>query len=176
MIETDRLYLVPCTREHLEAFARSHDDLGAMIDALVPPSFPVMPEGFAYWLEIACRTPLPVGWANWLFIHRADRTVIGDGGFKGPPDERGTVEIGYAIIEDYRRQGFAREAARALTAWAFSHPEVTAVNAETLAEGFASMRVLTSIGMKQTGGYDDPDEGPIVTWKITRDQFDQKKR
>lgn len=172
MIETERLYLIPCTREHLEAFARGHDDLGLMIDALVPPSFPVMPEGFAYWLEIAYRTPLPVGWASWLFVHKADRTVIGDGGFKGPPNERGEVEIGYAIIPEYRRQGFAREAARHLVSWAFSHPEVTTVLAETLANGFASMRVLMSQGMKQTGGYDDPDEGPIVTWRVKREAFE----
>jgi hypothetical protein len=98
MIETDHLCLVPCTREHLEAFARSHGELGSMIGATVPESFPVMPEGFAYWLDIACRSPLPVGWANWIFIHKADRVAIGDGGFKGAPDERGEVEIGYAII------------------------------------------------------------------------------
>ena len=171
MIETERLTLIPCTREHLEAFARGHDDLSGMIDALVLPSFPVMPEGFAYWLEIACRTPLPVGWANWLFIHRAERTVIGDGGFKGAADERGEVEIGYAIIPEYRRQGFAREAARALTAWAFSHPEVTAVNGETLVTGEASMRVLQSIGMRRTGGYHDPEEGEIVTWRVAREAF-----
>jgi len=172
MIDTDRLILIPCTREHLEAFARSHDDLGGMIDALVPPSFPVMPEGFAYWLEIACRTPLPVGWANWLFILCAERVVIGDGGFKGVPDERGEVEIGYAIIPEFRQKGFAREAARALTAWAFSHPEVTAVNAETLITGDASMRVLHSIGMRRTGSYHDPEEGEIVKWQVTREAYE----
>ena len=36
MIETDRLILIPCTREHLEAFARSHGELGVMIGATVP--------------------------------------------------------------------------------------------------------------------------------------------
>jgi [ribosomal protein S5]-alanine N-acetyltransferase len=172
MIETDRLILIPCTREHLEAFARSHGELGLMIDATVPEAFPVMPESFAYWLEVACRTPLPVGWANWIFIHKPDRTVIGDGGFKGTPDTNGNFEIGYAIIAAYRRNGFAREAAHALVAWAFSHPDVTAVNAETLATGEASMRVLQSIGMERTGEYVDPAEGTILQWQVKRAAFE----
>jgi RimJ/RimL family protein N-acetyltransferase len=171
MIETDRLVLIPCTREHLEAFARSHGELGVMIDATVPEGFPVMPESFAYWLEIACRTPLPVGWANWIFIHKPNHTAIGDGGFKGAPDEQGEVEIGYAIIPAYRRNGFAREAARALVTWAFSHPDVTAVKAETLASGDASIRVLQSLGMEQTGEYDDPEEGKILQWRVSRGAF-----
>jgi len=174
MIESDRLILIPCTREHLEAFARSHGELGLMIDATVPEAFPVMPEGFAYWLEVACRTPLPVGWASWMFIHMLDRIAIGDGGFKGAPDTRGEVEIGYAIIPAYRRKGFAREAAHALVTWAFSHPDVTAVNAETRANGDASMQVLKSISMDQSGKYVDPKEGSILQWQVQRSAFETR--
>ncbi len=172
MIATDRLILIPCTREHLEAFARGHADLGVLIGATVPQTFPVFPESFLYWLEIAQVAQLPVGWANWVFVHKADRVAIGDGGFKGAPNEQGEVEIGYAIIDDYRQQGYAREAAGALVAWAFTHLEVTAVKAETLVSGDASMRVLAAIGMQRTGDYLDPSEGRIVTWLVTRKVFE----
>ncbi len=34
--------------------------------------------------------------------------VAGRAGFHGPPDEVGTVEIGYSVAPDFRRRGRAR--------------------------------------------------------------------
>ena len=46
------------------------------------------------------------------------RRVIGTIGFHGPPDDQGRLEIGYSVQSSYRRQGFAREAVRAMLDWA----------------------------------------------------------
>ena len=54
-----------------------------------------------------------------------ERQVIGPGG----PDATGTVEIGYSVLEEYQRRGYASEAVEALVAWAFLRPGVRRVAA-----------------------------------------------
>jgi RimJ/RimL family protein N-acetyltransferase len=41
---------------------------------------------------------------------RATGMVIGDIGFRGPPDAAGIVEIGYSVVAGRRRRGYATEA------------------------------------------------------------------
>ena len=55
--------------------------------------------------------------------------MIGTCGFKGPPTDDGTVEIGYGVLPEFRRQGHATEAARGLIEHALAHPTVTRVKA-----------------------------------------------
>src|SRR5262245_38931288 len=149
MIDTPRLTLIPCELAHLEAFAQGRDSLARLVGAEVRASFPVFPEGFNYWEARLREDASLFGWITWLIMERDGRVLVGDGGFKGPRDAAGIVEIGYAIIPEFRRRGYATEAARGLTAWAFGHPQVTAVAAETLVDGFESMGVLTRVGMRQ---------------------------
>lgn len=91
------------------------------------------------------------GWLHWHFIwiEGIQRTLVGDGGFKGPPDRNGRVEIGYAVLAPFEGRGFASEAVAALTAWAFSDPRVTAVEAETFVDNTASLRVLQKNGFRR---------------------------
>jgi RimJ/RimL family protein N-acetyltransferase len=171
MIETQRLTLIPCSLEHLETFLRDPAALAAQLDVTIPADFPVFPGGFEYWVERLRANPTAPGWNEWLFVDRASRIVIGDGGFKGPPTAAGEVELGYALVAAYRGQGLATEAATALIAWAFGHPEVTAVLAETLASGRESMRVLAKLGMRSVETREDPEDGPLILWRLARADY-----
>ena len=51
---------------------------------------------------------------------------------------------------------------------AFTDPAVTMVDAHTLAENNPSVSVLKRLGMEFTGQVDDPDDGPIWHWRLTR--------
>jgi ribosomal-protein-alanine N-acetyltransferase len=80
-----------------------------------------------------------------------DRTPIGETSFHGPPDESGTVEVGYSIVPDYRGQGFALEATRALIDEAFARPDVCRITAACLDDNVASLKVLERLGMRLVG-------------------------
>ena len=71
--------------------------------------------------------------------------LIGTVGYKGPPAD-GTVEVGYGIVREHQRRGYATEATEALIARAFEFSEVTRVIAETLPELTASIGVLEKCG------------------------------
>ncbi len=87
------------------------------------------------------------------------------------PDDSGTIEIGYEIAAEYWNRGLATEAAQGMVDYAFSHEEVRAVIAHTLAQRNASNRVLQKVGMKFIAEVDDPEEGKIWRWQISRDEY-----
>ena len=90
-------------------------------------------------------------------IERADGTHIGDLCFKGIEAER-NPEIGYGILERFRGHGYAAEAVRLALRWAFRHPNINAVEAETDPENTASQRVLLKCGFCPSG--EPGEEGP----------------
>jgi [ribosomal protein S5]-alanine N-acetyltransferase len=98
----------------------------------------------------------------WLIVVKEGPVGIGLIGFKGYPNAEGETEIGYGVAPKYQGQGYMTEAVRALCAWAFSHPFVSAVTATTVTNP-ASSRVLEKVGAQIIGG----DE-KSTNWKIQR--------
>lgn len=94
-----------------------------------------------------------------------ERKTIGCCGFKGLPTPDGTCEIGYGLLAEFRRKGYASEAARGLIEWAFSHAEVTRVVAETYPELALSIRVMEKNGLRFAG---DGAEPRVVRYELTR--------
>ena len=78
------------------------------------------------------------------------------------------VEIGYEIAPPYHKLGLATEAAQAMIAYAFSHPQVKAVDAHTLPEMNASARVLQKVGMHLVGTDHAPEIGLVWHWRLPR--------
>jgi hypothetical protein len=114
MIETENLQLIPCGPTHLATVLKDKKGLEPLLGVSVPEAWPVFPEAIPRIYEKLRSDPSAVGWWSYLFVHTEDRTLAGDGGFKGPPDEFNEVEIGYALVPEYRGRGLATEAARGL--------------------------------------------------------------
>lgn len=169
MIETRNLRLIPCERTHLETILEDKKGLEPLLGISVPDSWPVFPRAIPYVYEKVKADPSSVGWWTYLFVHTRDRALAGEGGFKGKPDGSNAVEIGYAIVPEYRRKGLATEAARGLVGWAFSHPVVEAVEAETLPDGHHSIRVLEKLGMRLVG-----ETGEVLRWRVDRRGFEEE--
>ena len=174
MIDTSHLWLVPVTESSLIALMADQPVQLADMPITVPPEWADLwvdhPGALAYTLKsLQDNHDLhTLGWGGYFCVHRADKALIGMGGFKGRPGTTGTVEIGYSIITPYRQQGLATETARGLIQFAFSQPGVQQVMAHTLAVENHSNRLLKSIGFHYNGLGDEPDEGEVWQWVLAK--------
>lgn len=129
-------------------------------------------EGFPGALPIiraACaKTPDGHRWGSLFFIEPQASTLVGFGGFKGPPSPEGVVEIGYAIAPAFRARGLATDAVTQMVQRAFADAAVRAVDAHTLGHDNPSTRVLQKAGFRKIAEIEDPDEGPIWQWRLER--------
>jgi ribosomal-protein-alanine N-acetyltransferase len=176
MIKTERLQLIPIELRHFEAMLEDEQKLAGLLNVTLAEDwlgFEAAQQAMPYSYEYLKSHPTALGWWTYLFIHSDDNALIGLGGFKGEADSEGMVEIGYSIAPGYRRRGLATEAARAMIAYAFSHPHVTRVDAETLPERNPSTMVLQRVGMKHVGMAVDPDEGEVWHWSLKRDDYER---
>ena len=154
-LHTERLQLIAATpeilRAHLEGLPALVAVLGAQVDVL--PSG--LEEATIRWsLDVFERHEDAAGWLLWYFIVEPEddeRRVIGVGGYKGPPSEGGTVEVGYAVVEDAQRNGYATEATSALVRRAFEDDRVRAVFSETYPALAPSIGVLEKCGFSCVG-------------------------
>ena len=163
-IETPQLRLVPCTVADAQAAMADRAALEVRLGARVPDDWPAedLRDFLPVYGQIVDAQAARQGWGIWLILGSAERTLVGDIGFKGPPDVQQTVEIGYSVLPAFQGRGYASEAARAIMAWGFAQPGVRRIVANCRFDNAASIRVLEKAGMRRTGR--DRDE---LTWEIT---------
>ena len=159
MIPTERLRLIPATPALIEIALESDDALGEALAARVPDTWPpefIDERALLYTREKLEGGPEQAGWWMHFVVLVSDPAkLIGTAGYKGPPTD-GTVEVGYGIVADHQRRGYATEATRALIERASAHPEVRRVIAETLPELTPSIRVLEKLGFVPAGDGSQP--------------------
>ena len=144
MLNTERLRIYPASREQMEAMIASEQE-------------EELKKAYDEMLEGCLRHPDQWDWYAIWMIEKTDGTHIGDLCFKGLR-ENGIAEIGYGILEEHQGQGYATEAVQAACHWAFLHPDVRSLEAETDAENAASQRVLEKCGFRPNGTFGE--EGP----------------
>jgi ribosomal-protein-alanine N-acetyltransferase len=174
LIVTPRLELVPATTGLTEAAIDGTRALAAGLDVEVPSTWP--PEyldtaALEYTLDRLAEGEGQAGWWMYFVVLRggaASRTLIGTAGYKGPPDGDGTVEVGYGIVSDHRRRGYAVEATRALLDRAFAESRVRRAIAETLPELVPSIGVLTRCGFRFIG---DGGEPGVIRFELMREDY-----
>ncbi len=168
MIKTERLNLIACELKHFDAFEQDENKLGEMLNVEFADGWLVFPEIITHSREFLENNPDAANWWMYFFIHSADRKLVGNGGFKGKPDDRGMVEIGYAMAPAYRGKGLATEATQGLIDFAFSNPQIQTIQAHTLAEENESVRVLRKVEMTFVKELNDPEDGDIWQWQLKR--------
>jgi RimJ/RimL family protein N-acetyltransferase len=84
----------------------------------------------------------------WVIVEKESNSIAGDIGFKRKADSNGYIELGYSTQPRFRVQGFMTEAIGAMVEWAFTHPEVKAVIAETHKENIPSIKALKKNGFE----------------------------
>jgi RimJ/RimL family protein N-acetyltransferase len=84
------------------------------------------------------------------------RRLVAAIGWFGPPDARGTAEIGFSVSAEARRRGVASGAVGELVARGFADPRLVRVIARTTAENRAAIGVLRRLGFVAAGEADEP--------------------
>lgn len=150
-IETKRLLIIPMTFNFVSKIL--NNDIAAYEELKIKQvnEWPnsdtreIMP---AIKERLALRAA-PDGFGAWLFIDKSDNSIVGDGGFKGAPDKNGIIDIGYGIIENKRRQGYAFEAVTGLIKWGLSQNSVKVITADCLKNNTPSGNLLRKVGMSE---------------------------
>lgn len=84
---------------------------------------------------------------GWLVV--ADGVVVGECGWRGGPDARGDVEIGYGLAGAARGRGLGTEAVGVLVAWVEQQADVRRVTARVQVGNEASRRLLRRLGFAE---------------------------
>lgn len=163
LLRTRRLHLRSATPELAAADLNDRPEFCRLLDADLPAEWPPPLNDInsqTYTLEYLQQNPDAAGWMAWYFLLPGEfgerREVIGIGGFTGKPSPEGIVEIGYSIMPIHQGLGFASEAVAALVDWAFTHPEVRLVIAQTFPSLIASIRVLENNDFQLLGQGSEP--------------------
>jgi RimJ/RimL family protein N-acetyltransferase len=96
-----------------------------------------------------------------FIVRREDGAVMGELGGYAVSEEPRTVQIGYTLVEPEWDKGYATEGVVALIAFLRSKG-VELVIADTLADHFASRRVLEKAGMESGGEFEGDEDGQAV--------------
>jgi len=128
--------------------------------------FAVSGEVSPEWIDKVRTGPDSDPWLHgFCVLHVDSASIIGNCGFKGPPDAAGMVEIAYGVVPAFEGQGFATEVAEALVAYASADERVRLIRAHTFAATNASTRVLTKCGFEYAGDVMDPEDGRVARWE-----------
>lgn len=128
-----------------------------------------MKAAYSEMLDGCIKYPHLRQWYAAWFIDTHERKRIGDLCFKGITDD-GMVEIGYGLIPEFWRKGYATEAVIAMIKWALQQPGVKSIEAETEACNIASQRVLEKAGFVPTGK--NGEEGPrFILQNLVKDEI-----
>ncbi len=146
--------------KNLKIYAASQDEMEKFIELQTND---ILKTAYTEMLNGCIENPEQWEWYAIWMIELKDGTHIGEMCFKGL-DSDGVVEIGYGIMEQYQDHGYATEAVKAISNWAFQEPKISSIEAEIDSKNIASKKVLEKCGFVFTGT--NGKEGP--RYKLTR--------
>ncbi len=157
--QTPRLQLLAASRALLTAELHKPQYFPTLLGAALPAHWPpgeysrTTLEVFLDKLTAGGRDA--AGWYNWYALRKAEgsvpRTLVGAGGFAGPPDATGCVEVRYAIADDWRGQGLGTELVAGLVQQAAATGLVRRLVAHADPDNLIAQRVLLANGFASEG-------------------------
>ena len=155
--------------EALHALAAGDLEAASRSTPLVLPAVFVAPDWIGTWRYRSTQVvedPASAAWITGAVRDTASGQVVGKAGFHGPPDERGMVEVGYAVVPELRRRGYARAALEVLLARAAVEPGVTVVRASVRPDNTPSLGLVHQYGFVAVGEQWDEEDGLELVYEV----------
>lgn len=162
-----RLALILLNAEFMEAMLTDNLQLAESIGGFhIPADLRLSRSLLTMRLEQMHHTPDEHPWLLRAIVLRESQTMCGHIGFHsrpGPEDLRDIaadgVELGYSVEENFRRQGYAKEAACTLMKWAFECHQQRCFVLSISPENMASLAMARSLGFTEIGSHIDDEDG-----------------
>jgi RimJ/RimL family protein N-acetyltransferase len=106
-----------------------------------------------------------------LAISKSDSEVVGSAGFHDFPNEKGMIEIGFAIVPEKQNQGFGVELL--IGAWKMicKQPDVKILRYTVSPKNATSLHIINKLGFKRVGEQIDPDDGLELIYEKSVEEF-----
>lgn len=148
VLRTTRLTLRPLHGGDVAAFHRLINDWD--ICRRVPDApFPYPALQAAEWVQAAASDRAAGRAEQFAITDAGSDELLGCAGLKLSKDRK-SAELGYWIGRAYWRQGYALEAVRRLTEWAFASLSITHLSAVVAADNDGSLALLRNLGFTKT--------------------------
>jgi len=172
LVRTSRISVPVAIPEEIDAVISGDRDRFRELTGVEPPDPLIAPPETGDVLEffrdaMVADPEIRTWFFRWIVDHQS-ANLIGSAGFGDRPDADGVVLIGYSVYPEFERRGYATEAARALTEWAFRDARVQAVRATILPQNIASCRVAIKAGMTFKRIVETDEDGMVELWEIAR--------
>lgn len=160
---TERLELIPVTKELCTAELSSSKELGEKLNAFVPDAWPpalVTPETLQEFIALLA---VPGGSRFFAYYwvttgnNPGGRILIGSGGILIKEDR--VPELGYSVLDEFQCRGYGTEAVRMIIEWLKREFSPAFIRAYTFPFLIGSIRVLQKNGFVFEGS--GPEEGMI---------------
>jgi RimJ/RimL family protein N-acetyltransferase len=165
VIRTERLELVPLGANLIEALLD-----GGGLPFAVPADWP--DEHDARFLRMRLRQlgeqPERIDWPVYAIVREGE--MVGHIGYHGPPgvnarNAEGSVEVGYTVFPEHRRQGIAGEAVRGVLART-SERGVERVIASVAPDNDPSLALVRRLGFVEVGRHWDDEDGEELEFEL----------
>ena len=166
MVETSRLTIIPLNHEQLALYVRAEGRLEELLQLAdsgrtFSPQVKEMVTNFTLPKMKTATADNYLFYTFWIIVEKATKIIIAELGFKGEPNDKGEVEIGYGTMPGQRGKGFMTEAVGGIVDWAKTRPGINYVLAETDEANIASVRIV----QKNNFSFFDKKE-KMLWWKI----------
>jgi ribosomal-protein-alanine N-acetyltransferase len=167
-IGTPRLVLISLDAGDLERVLAG-DEVGAgeRLGCVLPADLGRAAEGLLRIRLHDLRTaPAAQPWLlRVIALRGSPKRMVGFVGFHGPPDGAGRVEIGYEVLPEHRRRGYALEATRGMLEWARGQG-ARRFAASVSAENHASQGLITKLGFRPAGSQWNELDGTELIFEL----------
>jgi RimJ/RimL family protein N-acetyltransferase len=154
LLETQRLLLSPLNVTELELWLYNPSELESRLQLALAEAHldGYMKTVFKRKIDNIRRDGSNAIWYTyWVIALKDESVVVGNVGYKHPPNAQGLVEVGYGIAPPYQKRGIMTEALQAFIQWTAGRSGVAVIRAETLKDNDASIRVLRKCGFEIHG-------------------------